>query len=407
MKKYLVFTLILGAMLGCFLSPVKKIFYNSVTKPIQSLCVFQTSELAIHLWGKPTPNSSCFIKQSILDNKIKKGLPIWAKQQIKEDLSSFEHISENDLDRTFNEHNTSYNALVRFKVKDGTVTRISNLPLEAALQEDEKNKTKTSRSNRNQYYSQLEKDLDPRSTAFLYVLEYLAHNGYIKNTDFILALNDYSIVNSKTPLPIFTFAKDLDTPIEKDFILIPDWQNLSSTTDMRQRIRNAKPKNPWENKLDIVFWRGGSNDSSGFRTKLVNFSKEKPQTVDAAFLGDMNTSFVAPEDHLKYKYLISIDGTRASWERLIWHLQSNSLVFKHQSNHIQWFYKGIAPNVHYIPVTDEQSIVKEMHWAETHPDEVQRIIHNATTFVEQNLEIEDLYHYILVLLQEYNKKLVY
>jgi hypothetical protein len=44
---------------------------------------------------------------------------------------------------------------------------------------------------------------------------------------------------------------------------------------------------------------------------------------------------------------------------------------------MQWYYKGIKPFKHYIPITDEQSILTHIAWAEAHPTDVQTIIRNA------------------------------
>jgi hypothetical protein len=134
-------------------------------------------------------------------------------------------------------------------------------------------------------------------------------------------------------------------------------------------------------------------------------SDRYPALIDAKFVDQKRPTFVSPEDHLRYKYLISIDGARCAWERFIWHLHSNSLVFKNESAQKQWFYNGILPYVHYIPVKDEQSLLAAIGWAKMHPIEVQSIIQNASTFVEENLSLEDMYHYFMVLIQEYSKKL--
>ena len=142
-----------------------------------------------------------------------------------------------------------------------------------------------------------------------------------------------------TTQPVFTYAKDLDSKSERNLTLFPDWMNLCSSTMMREKIRRAQGLYPWNNKKDQLFWRGGKNDSTGFRKKLVDYSFDHLNIVDAKFVEAGQSKFIDPVDHLQYKYLVSIDGNRCSWERLVWHLHSDSLVFKHQSNQVQWFYK--------------------------------------------------------------------
>ena len=71
------------------------------------------------------------------------------------------------------------------------------------------------------------------------VFEFLAKNHYVPDTDFILCLQDYLVVSGSAPLPIFTFAKDVTVPIEKDLILVPDWMNLRSVAELKPRIQYA------------------------------------------------------------------------------------------------------------------------------------------------------------------------
>ena len=108
-------------------NPLINILQNQVLTPIQSLCIFQKSEP--YAWqGKAVPKSSCFVSKSILDKKIAQGIPVWAKQQIEEDLKGYKNISLYEIDKTFKEHNTSINALVRFKIKNGKVIKMSGTP---------------------------------------------------------------------------------------------------------------------------------------------------------------------------------------------------------------------------------------------------------------------------------------
>ena len=80
-------------------------------------------------------------------------------------------------------------------------------------------------------------------------------------------------------------------------------------------------------------------------------------------------------------------------------------MFKHQSNHVQWFYKGIIPNVHYLSVEDEASLLKSIAWSEQHTKETQEIIGHAMRFSANNLTIEDMYHYWIAVLTVYSKKI--
>jgi hypothetical protein len=43
------------------------------------------------------------------------------------------------------------------------------------------------------------------------------------------------------------------------------------------------------------------------------------------------------EDHMQYKYLISVDGWTSAWMRVPWILSSNSLLIKQNSKKVSWY----------------------------------------------------------------------
>lgn len=327
------------------------------------------------------------IRKKVLDQKLSAGLPEWATAQIQEDLSKFQAITTADLDLFF-EKNKKFMRIVRFKIKDGKINLIgpeTGGPPQVIMHREVR-------------------------VALLDILEFLLRHHYIpKNLDFIVDLSDFAMIRKEKllenkPVPVFTFAKDALKPIEKDLILIPDWMNLRTIVKIKTEIKEATLKHPWDSKQSKAFWRGGPNDETGFRKKIVAFSKLHPEIVDASFSYLKKNDFITPADQLKFKYLLMIDGARGAWERFVWQLQANSLVMKHNSTHIQWYYKGVQPYIHYIPIQDEQDLTQKIAWAETHPDEVLKIITNANNFAEANFSLEDFYHYYIVLLNQYGDK---
>ncbi len=390
MKKLLLFIVFLF-VLGTypFLSTeCKLIIYRSIQSPIANFS-----------HSKP----SFFIKKKLLGFKINK-LPSWAKEQISQDLNSFTNLSKAHLQKVFQENNDPQNKLIYITINGDKVT------------------FKTT-------YAELESS---RSYKVMFdVISFLAKNNYIPNTEFILCLEDYLPVN-KNPtkyLPIFTFSKDLNSPGEKSLILIPDWMNLRSWPKLRSKIKYANSVYSWNNKENLLIWRGGIADSTGFRFKLVKLALKHPHLINAGIVErnvEWDTkikilannygrseqdvinmeSFIQPEQHLKYKYQISIDGARCTWERLIWQLHAKSLVFKYESTQKQWFYNGIKPFEHYIPIFSEQDLLTKLEWAKKHESNVLAIINNANNFARNNLEIEDMFAYIAFLINQYTQRLV-
>lgn len=108
------------------------------------------------------------------------------------------------------------------------------------------------------------------------------------------------------------------------------------------------------------------------RGAFVLLSIDHPDLIDANFtdfpgpmsnqiqrrVGKDKAIFTTPislTDHLKYKYLLSADGTGASWKRIPFILFSNSLLFKPYSEKIQWFYDKLIPGVNFVQIKDDLS----------------------------------------------------
>jgi hypothetical protein len=186
-------------------------------------------------------------------------------------------------------------------------------------------------------------------------------------------------------------------------------------------------KYPWDKKKTQAFWRGATtggyltlaNWDQFARTKLVLLSLKHPQEVDARINKFVQCDPAVPEllkskgmqgntvdqmDHLKYKYLIDVDGNTCTFERCFWELLSNSLLLKQETPNIQWYYGALKPYEHYVPVKEDLSdLMEKLAWAKAHDAEAQQIAANATAFVKQNLNTEDSFVYMAHLLKEYAK----
>jgi len=334
---------------------------------------------------------SCFIKEDILKEKIKKGLAPWAKQQIQEDLSPYKNFTPADIEYFLQHHNSHHN-FVRFIIKEGQVT-----------------------TQKNGIWLYKDRFLNGRNEPYAIIadiIQYVARKGYVKEADFIIGLEDFLTLPEPINIPIITFAKDINIPQEQKFVLMPDWMNLCNSIAAHDKIRSILKKYPWHNKMDKVLWRGGEFDNTGFRKRIVAWSTIHPDIIDAKFVqlkleneSNLAEFYLSPEAHLQYKYLLTMDGSRASWERFVWLLHTNSLIFKQESSHVQWFYKGVLPYQHYMPIKDELDLEKSIAWAMLHPQQAPKIIQNAQAFANQNLDLESMVHYIIELLQAYHKKM--
>jgi hypothetical protein len=64
----------------------------------------------------------------------------------------------------------------------------------------------------------------------------------------------------------------------------------------------------------------------------------------------ITSEYVELSEQIKYKYLISLDGLTADWQRVPWILLSGSVLLLVDSDIEQWFSRDIEPWVHYVPI---------------------------------------------------------
>jgi len=155
----------------------------------------------------------------------------------------------------------------------------------------------------------------------------------------------------------------------------------------------------WETKSDKLFWRG--RDANRERLKLIEIAREHPDIIDAGItnyfffrdqqevLGKVpHTSFI---DFWKHKYLLNIDGTVAAY-RFMALMAGNSLVFKQDSEYVEWFYDGLEPYKHYIPVKrDLSDLVEKVQWAKDNDEQAQQIVQQAREYIRKKLDAESIF----------------
>jgi hypothetical protein len=156
------------------------------------------------------------------------------------------------------------------------------------------------------------------------------------------------------------------------------------------------------------------------RMQLVWLSHLHPDKIDAKFSEirefimkrilemDMpektKTEYVDVSDHIKYKYLISVDGWTAAWLRPNWIMASNSLLIKQESPRVEWFTHLLKPYVHYYPVTNNLSNLLEVFdYLEAHQEEAQKIVQEANKFVDTYFTPESMTEEYCAVFRDYSQ----
>jgi len=267
--------------------------------------------------------------------------------------------------------------------------------------------------------------LFPRLYSIKNSLQQILKKYPLPDMDFIVSIHDALV--SSYDVPIFVMAK-----IERfdNQILIPDFEALRGRYQVlpSQDITRDDAIPSWDKKQQQLLWRGGpgQHPPEGFTTslqpndphclsriKLCHLSAQYPEIIDAKFsylgsgfesLSDFFGSFIPFEAQLLYKYQMLIDGYSCAYTTSGWKFFSDSLVFKEDSKHIQWYYNELKPYEHYIPVKEGlDDLVEKLKWAMTHDGEAKKIAHQARKFALSHITQEKNRLYFYYALLAYSK----
>lgn len=330
----------------------------------------------------------------------------WMIQQINEDLSRFanQKVSREKIKQIADDSANDGCLFVHFKIRKNQVTITHHISATHFLAKD---------------------CLFPRINAIKNSLSQVVKKYPLPDMDFIVSIHD--ALQVAYDIPLFVMAK-----IDRfdNQILIPDFEALRGRYQVleSQDITQDSSIPPWNQRKPKLFWRGGPGQHSpeGFpvslnpndfhclsRVKLCHMSSQYPEMIDARFsyLGSQKEAlsqyfgdFISFEDQLFFKYQMLIDGFSCSYSTSGWRLFSDSVIFKEDSNHYQWYYKQLKPFVHYIPVKEGlDDLVERLQWAMTHDDEARKIARQAREFALKNITQDKNRLYLYYALLAYSK----
>jgi len=152
---------------------------------------------------------------------------------------------------------------------------------------------------------------------------------------------------------------------------------------------------PFNTKISQIVFAGNE------RGNKYNFTKRRdidmdPRSYfksDAVFKDNIHApNKIDRNEMINYKYILDIDGNASTWDATAWKLNSGSVIFKSDSNWIQWFYDSgeYDPNLkykawtHFVPVADDFSDIQDkFRWCEENQEHCEFIIKNC----------KELFHY--------------
>jgi hypothetical protein len=249
----------------------------------------------------------------------------------------------------------------------------------------------------------------------------------LPDVDFVLFLPDKIPPNYPPDRPFFHFQKKRNGP----GILIPYSSHYKDLGKFQKAIEHEK-KYEWDEKESKLFWRGSTtgggiynrtNWDSFPRSRLVLACEDLKETCDAAFIKIvqfdsegtkkiMNNKFslkdpISMENHNKYKYVAWLDGNGPCSGRSEKLVSGNSLLFKQESEYVEFYYSGLKPRQHYMPLkADMSDLVDQLAWARSHDDEARKMASQMHDFSNQ-LSPESIACYLQGLLERYASLLTY
>ncbi len=282
--------------------------------------------------------------------------------------------------------------LVRYEIKNNKVRMIKNFP-----------------------------KLSKRANSLLCAFQNVCDHYSVPDMKFIVSLHDAT--DKHLGIPLFVMAKNKHN---KEQILIPDFDSVRGKYQILKNQDITKSITPsWEVKKEQLVWRGNSSqtpnknlptilgDSKCFsRIMLCELSEKFPEHIDAKIthfvdgweklpeLEHLRGNFIPYNEQLKYKYHMLIDGYTCSYSNSGWKWFSNSLVFKEDSENVQWYYSALKPYEHFIPVKEGlEDLVEKVTWAQSHDAQAKEIAAHAREFALNNItkdkDLIYLYHVFL------------
>jgi hypothetical protein len=236
--------------------------------------------------------------------------------------------------------------------------------------------------------------------------------------DLLINVNDGNI--NREPIPIFSFQK----PAGSNSILLPDvdfiehgfyYPNpgfadpnrydektcsavfVGSTTG--GIVTNEAMVNRTHPRIrSAIFFK--DNPTVDFRLPVLTPMAEdvKRKLLEAGFGKGDKLSF---QQQFKHKFVISMDGWGATCSRLPVTLRSNSVLLKYTSPHQLYYFSGMIPWFHFIPIAADEEVNDVIRIEQQEPGSFAMIAQNGKDFADNYLTRMQCMKYTAWLIRAY------
>jgi hypothetical protein len=102
-----------------------------------------------------------------------------------------------------------------------------------------------------------------------------------------------------------------------------------------------------------------------------------------------------------HRFILSMDGNGATCSRVAIALNSNSVLLKYNSPHLLYYFGGLQPWQHYIPISEDREVEGVIALETLYPERFKRIAENGRAFAEKFLNAAAVQRYTAIVLQLY------
>jgi hypothetical protein len=237
----------------------------------------------------------------------------------------------------------------------------------------------------------------------------------ISDTLHVPASREPEFVDYLKQIPLLRCDQSKTDRMSMQSILMPDFfmQDGQYGAELEE-IAEAVSAHPFDQRREVIMWRGSlsgpdyptlENFRRFPRFQLHTMSRKHPNIIDArlcnydvgeteaarALSSYLQREYGGPAERLPaagfvpFKYLISLDGVGAAWKRTATILASGSVLLLHH-RWTQFFYAGMKPWVHYVPLEfDFSDLIDRYDWLVAHPMQARQIAENGWRFAKDVL----------------------
>jgi len=189
--------------------------------------------------------------------------------------------------------------------------------------------------------------------------------------------------------------------------------NIKPWHALQEDLKDGNNRVRWMNREPYAYWKGNPSVSAT-RQELVKCNVSSTQDWNARIYAqdwfkESKTGYKDSDlgSQCSHRYKIYIEGSAWSISQK-YILACDSMTLLVTPKYYDFFSRSLMPIQHYWPVRDDNkcaSIKYAVDWGNSHKQLAQRIGKQASSFIQEELSMDQVYDYMLHLLTEYAKLL--